>query len=517
MNLLHDPILTLSDDSRVSLPALFAAMAHGEVQGFPALRPHQRPAWHMFLVQLGALAMWTAGRRDLPGDAESWAVALRGLTPEHPDDSPWRLAVADRGKPAFLQARVPDGLKWSEVATPDALDMLITARNHDLKQAVARQAAAEDWVYALVSLQTCEGYGGGGGGYNGIARMNRGWSSRPLLGLAPARGEDMSIHPSAWWARDVNLLMAARERGGDSKVGKPGGSALLWCLDWPEGGQLDIRTLDSWFIEICRRVRLTEAGGRLSAKRATSKGTRIDAKALNGNTGDPWAPVKTSDGKSLTLGESGDFHYERLCNLLFTGDWNRPLLACPGDGETGDMVVVAEAFARGNNKTGGFKSRVVPVPERFVSRLSSDDVGRLASAQMEEIESFDKALGYALALVAAGGKTEDGAVGKKQFVHARPARARFDRAADRLFFPSLWRRAGAATEGDDADFEAKRAFLADLWEAAKTEFETALSSIPCPAILRPRAEARARRALRNRVWKHYYSELFDREGADDAA
>lgn len=515
MNLLQDPVLTLAGRTRGSLPALFAAMARGEVEGFPALRPHQRPAWHMFLVQLGALALWTAGRDDPPLDVETWAEDLRRLTPDHPDDSPWRLAVADRSKPAFLQAPAPDGLKWSEVATPDALDMLIAARNHDLKQAVARQATAEDWTYALVSLQTCEGYGGRGN--NGIARMNGGSSSRALLGLAPARGNDMSINPSAWWARDVKLLVAARKKGGHSHFGKPGGPAVLWCLDWPEGRQLDIRTLDPWFIEICRRVRLTESGGRLSANRATSKGTRIDAKALNGNAGDPWAPVKTSDGKSLTLGENRDFDYGLLCDLLLPGNWTRPLLACPGDGETGDMVVVAEAFARGNSKTGGFKSRVVPVPERVVALLSSDDVGRLASAQMEEIESFDKALGYALALAAAGGKTDDGAVGKKQFARARPARARFDRAADRLFFPSLWRRAGAATEGDDAIFEAKRAFLADLWEAANTEFEAALPSIPCPVVLRPRAEARARRALRNRVWKLYYAELFDREGADDAA
>lgn len=513
MNLVADPILTLAGPTKASLPGLLSAMACGEVRGFPALRPHQRPAWHMFLVQLAALALWTTGREDQPLDVEFWVDALRGLTADHPDDSPWRLAVTDRSKPAFLQAPAPDGLKWSEVPTPDALDMLITARNHDLKQAVARQATAEDWVYALVSLQTCEGYGGRGN--NGIARMNGGSSSRPLLGLAPTRGEDLSIDPSAWWARDVKLLLAAREKGAHGELGTRGGPALLWCLDWPEGRQLDIRTLDPWFIETCRRVRLTESGGQLSAHRATSKGTRIDAKALRGNTGDPWTPVDNS-GKSLTLGESGDFHYRRLYDLLFSGNWNRPLLACPGDDETGDMLVVAEAFARGNSKTGGFKSRVVPVPGRVVSLFSTGDIGRLASEQLKEIESFDKALAYALALTAAGGKTKDGAIGKKHFAHAGPARKRFDQAADRLFFPSLWRRAGTATESDDAAFEARRAFIADLWESAKTEFEAAVPSIPCPTALRPRAEARARRALRNRMWKHYYPELFDREGADDA-
>ena len=343
MNLLHDAVFSVSNGTRTSLPALFASMARGEVEGFPALRPHQRPAWHMFLVQLGVLALWTAGRNEVPQDVESWTVALRKLTTDHPDDAPWRLIVADGTRPAFMQAPVPEGLKWSEVATPDALDMLITARNHDLKKAVARRAAAEDWAYALVSLQTCEGYGGNKN--YGIARMNGGSSSRPLLGLAPACGEDMSIDPSSWWARDVKLLLATREKNEHRGLGVPGGPALLWCLDWPEGRMLDIRTLDPWFIEICRRVRLTEEGERLSASTATSKGTRIDAKAFKGITGDPWTPVHT-DGKSLTLGEKGDFDYRLLCGLLFSGDWKRPLLACPTDGETGDMLALRDAIPR---------------------------------------------------------------------------------------------------------------------------------------------------------------------------
>ena len=510
MNLLCDPVFSISNGTRISLPALFAAMARGEVSGFAALRPHQRPAWHMFLVQLGALALWTADRDDLPQDVDFWTDALRGLTADHPDDAPWRLVVPDGTRPAFMQAPIPEGLKWSEVATPDALDMLITARNHDLKQAVARRAAAEDWVYALVSLQTCEGFGGRGN--YGIARMNGGSSSRPLVGLAPARGEDMSLDPSAWWARDVKLLLAARANGRHRNVGTPGGQALLWCLDWPDGRQLDIRVLDPWFIEICRRVRLTDEDGRLSAKRATSKGTRSDAKALKGNTGDPWTPVHT-DGRSLTLGENGDFDYRRLCDLLFSGDWNRPFLACPADGETGDMLLVAEAFARGNSKTGGFKSRVIPVPGNVVALFSSDTVGTLAKGQIEEIAEFAASLRYALALMAAGGVRDS--IGAKHYSYASPARRRFEQAADRLFFPSLWRRAGVATESDDAVFEAKRAFLGDLRKAAETELNAALPTMPCPAVLRPRAEARAGRAFRNRLWKPY-PELFDREQADGA-
>ncbi len=512
MNLIADPILTLSNGTRVSLPSLFAAMTCGDVQGFAMLRPHQRPAWHMFLVQLATLALWTAGRDEPPEDDATWASTLRALTPDHTDDAPWRLAVADKTKPAFLQAPTPQGLKWSEVATPDALDMLITARNHDLKQAVARQASMEDWVYALVSLQTCEGYGGRGN--NGIARMNGGSSSRSLLGLTPVRGPDVSINPSVWWARDVKRLLAARENGSDGGVGTPGGSALLWLLDWPEGELLDLRHLDPWFIEICRRVRLFEVDGRLAACRATSRSPRIDAKVHKGNTGDPWTSLHTDDAKSLTLGETGEFDYSRLCELLFSGNWSKPLLARPDDGETGDMLLVAEAFARGNSKTGGFKSRVVPVPGKVVPLFATGIVGTLAEAQMQEIKIFDLALRNALALIASGGSRES--VDKKHYGYASPARKRFDRTVDRLFFPSLWHRANVATGSGNQVHQAKLTFLRDLMNAAETEFKLALPAMPCPAILRPRAEARARRAFRNRIWRSF-PEVFDREHTDEAA
>ena len=261
-------------------------------------------------------------------------------------------------------------------------------------------------------------------------------------------------------------------------------------------------------------MRLTETAGPLAARRATSNASRIDAKAFNGNTGDPWAPVN-ADGKSLTLGEGGAFHYKRLCDLLFSGEWRKPLLACPGESETGDMLLVAEAFARGNSKTGGFKSRVLPAPAHVLPLFQSETTATLARAQIEEIGQFTKALRFALALVAAGGATERDAVGKKHYTHAASAGRRFGHAADRLFFPSLWRRVVAVSKGDDAEADAKRTFLADLKAAAWTELDAALPAIPCPAVLRPRAEARARRAFRGRI-RRTYPELRDQDGVVDA-
>lgn len=491
MNLITDPILTLSDGDKVSLPGLFAAMTKGTARGFPSLRPHQRPAWHMFLAQLGALALWRAGRTDPPTTEREWAEVLRGLTPDHPDDAPWRLIVAERDKPAFMQPPVPEGTRLDKIeTTPDALDMLITARNHDLKRAVAWRAAPEDWIFALVSLQTCEGYGGAH--QYGIARMNRGSSSRPMLGLAPAGDGGTSLDPSAWWRRDVRRLLEARGAGRTNGLGSPGGHALLWLLDWPEGRQLDIRHLDPWFVEICRRVRLVETEGKIAARRGASRAARIDAEAFKGNVDDPWAPIERMNGKALTL-SNRDFDYRMLCDLMFSGNWAVPLLAEAGDGETGGMLLAAEAFSRGNTKTEGFKSRVVPIPGKIVRFLSSDTTAMLSRAQMTEIAGFDKALRDALVLMMAHGEWD--AVEKKHYARTGPACRRFDRAADRLFFPSLWRRIESRQYGDDAAFKAKYDFLSDLKKSAEIELKAALPTLPCSAILRPRAEARARRAF----------------------
>ena len=503
--------INVDNGQRVSFPGLFAALASGSVRGFPALRPHQRPALHMFLVQLGALALWHQSSEartpaDFPTDPAFWADALRALTSDHPDDAPWRLVVDDDSKPAFLQPPAPDGLSWSAVETADALDLLITSRNHDLKQTIARRATVEDWVFALVSLQTTEGYGGKGN--QGIARMNGGSSSRSMLSFAPAATEhDNTVDHSGWWITDVTELLARRAAGMENGHGTIGGPALLWCSPWPEGEQLDMRALDPWFIEVCRRVRLSNVAS-ISARRSTSKKTRIDAKAFKGSVGDPWAPVHKTEGKALTLG-GGDFDYRRLCSLLFSGEWDVPALARRSASRSSSVLLVAEALSRGNAKTEGFKSRVLPIPGRVARRLfSSPTAADLSSRQMVEVEQFDKALRTSLALVAARGDRE--LLNKDHYGFSRVARTRFNRAVDRFFFPSLWRRFEAAS--DPAANERERSvFLRQLSQAARSEFESALPGIPCTTIQRPRAEARARKWFRDSLWRTF-PEGFDQGG-----
>ncbi|QIK42539.1 hypothetical protein [Pontivivens nitratireducens] len=80
MTLLHDPLISDQAGRLFSLPGLFAALSRGEVSDLPALRPHQRAAWHMTCVQIAALACWQAGQGDLAEDEGGWRDMLLGLT-----------------------------------------------------------------------------------------------------------------------------------------------------------------------------------------------------------------------------------------------------------------------------------------------------------------------------------------------------------------------------------------------------------------------------------------------------
>lgn len=326
-----------------------------------------------------------------------------------------------------------------------------------------------------------EGFGGAGN--YGIARMNGGSSSRVMLALAPARVGSAEVNPAAWWARDVRHLLVNRDGRG--------GKALLWLEPWPEGRSLDLAGLDPLFIEIYRHIRLVAHGDRIGVERSTSKAARVAGKDAKGNLGDPWAPIHIAEGKSLTLGER-DWTYELLVTLIYKGEWRVPDLdrALPGE-EAAPMVLIAEAFARGNSKTDGFWSRVVPVPKVMVAEMFGPRPVTLADGIMKDIATVDQALRNGLATVASGRDRDK--VGKPQYARSQAARDALRRAADQMFFPELWARMSVR---QDADFDRFRlAFLERLAVAARVEFRAALPGIPCASLMRPRAEVRGRNVL----------------------
>ena len=315
-NILTDPIfrvVTTLGNERLTLPGLYAAMMDDRVQSVPALRPHHRHAFHAFLAQLGALALLTPALPTPPRDENEWQLLLRDLTPKWPDEA-WSLIVPDLTRPAFLQpATIEFGLQPIEKAerTPDSIDMLATAKNHDVKAARIASSEPDAWLMALLTVQTMDGYGGGGGVLQGISRMNSGSGSRPCVGLAPQGGVGARLR------RDITRLLEKREQilADNRGYATQGGIALLWLEPWVKEAPFTADRLDPYYIEVCRRIRLVSLAGSIIARTSAGKmGTRITPPP-KGVTGDPWAPIDRKEDKVLTIAGSG-WDYHRVAGIL---------------------------------------------------------------------------------------------------------------------------------------------------------------------------------------------------------
>ena len=510
-NILTEPLIRADIGSGViewlPLPQVYAVLMADKVGAFPALRPHQRHAWHAFLAQLGAMAMHKAGMSDPPEDDNAWRNLLRGLTAsDWPDDEPWQLVVDDITVPAFMQppASSADGAKdyKPDATTPDGLDMLVTSKNHDLKMAVGSDAGADDWIFALVSLQTMAGYEGSG--KYGVSRMNGGASSRPAFSLAP------SLRVGAHIRRDIKVLAS---RFLDAAAPSDATATLLWTCEW-DGAKAEALPFpqlkkNPLYIEICRRIRLRYSVGEgLRAIRATSKGPRIEARAQKGRTGDPWTPVDRKNGKALTLG-AGGFTYKRVVDYLTSADvWNLPALCETTELERNSsdtMRLVARAMVRGQGKTEGYHERVIPVRKKMQTAMmgrgagDDDELGKMASRRIEEIGKVQSVLSYAIQVFAAGG--DAGGVSAEHRRLARPWLNRLDEIVDASFFDALQDE----LEADDAD---KQEQIHNEWlmngkdgviDHARHTLRDAQAALPCAAIRRYKAQVRSDGMFEGRI------------------
>ena len=506
-NLLVDPLIRVQlrqgSATDLSLPEVYSGLMADEIVAFPAVRPHQRHAWHAFLCQIGVIALHRAGLQDTMDSADEWRRLLREMTPGFADDQPWHLVVDDPGEPAFMQCPSPDGLGgfrgWKHA--PDDLDILVSAKNHDIKQTTAVHAAPEDWLFAVIDLQTMGGFLGAGN--YPIARMNGGYSSRPCVGLAPAEG-GLGPHLSF----DIGRMLAGRDalldKYPDYFQSDPG-IALTWLEPWDGTDSLDLRVLDPYFIEICRRVRLSSNNGSLAARTAPSRTPRIFAKMAGGNVGDFWTPVRTKDGKSLSLSAVG-FRYDRLSELVLNEEtYRRPPAMHVNSGDGARWRLVARGVAAGQGKTEGYHERTdiafsTATVRAFGRRDESEKLAEFAQAQLEEVEDVMKALRFGIA-VAAGGGRDANELSKAHRSHAGPYGRRLDAEADASFFPALEDRYAASTSADSATAVAacRASFAQSLIRAAERLLDEAIETVPCPAIQRPRARARAVSAFWGRL------------------
>lgn len=488
-DLLHEPLIGWRDAAQGelhqgSLPDVLTALAHDTLRDFPRLRPHQRHPWHAFLAQLGAIALHHAGQTEPWYAAEDWRAALRALTPGDLDDAPWCL-VAPPDRPALLQAPVPgeDPASWNNLLhAADALDMLVTSKNHDLKAARARSARAEDWLFALLSLQTQEGFLGAGN--YGVSRMNGGFASRPGLGVAAVG------HWGQRWQSDVASLLEQRERvAGTFGLAAEGGHVLLWLLPWSGTDALAMESLDPLYIEICRRVRLAAPQGHIQAHTTGSKVARIAAKDSNGVTGDAWTPIDTAKGKALTVSRNG-FDY-KLMNDLLTGDIYTQGAAWRLDGWPRDtpLQAIAQVTVRGQGKTEGYHERRVPIPPKLRLRLVGAQRPLLAAQAKKRIQAIAdmrKLLWGALVLLFANGKNERGndAVSNRASRFAQP----FEQQEDRRFFDDLILQAEAEGEQEEVVY---LQWLLGLAERAEGVLLSAFDAGPRSGMQRYKARSAA--------------------------
>ena len=491
-----------------SLPGVYAALMQDEVEAFPSLRSHQRHAWHAFLVQLGAMAMHRAGVGELPADSAQWADLIRGLTLDYPEDEPWQLVVDDITKSAFMQppARSKEREKdyKSTIETPDGLDILLMSKNHDLKSEVAIQASSDDWIFALITLQTMEGFSGAGN--YGISRMNGGLGSRPAFTLAPS--ERLGAHAR----RDITALLEWRPTLLTESPMTDGGASLLWTMPWDgtAAESLPANRLEPFYIEVCRRVRLrVHADGNLYGIRSSSKAARIEGKDLKGRTGDPWVPVNPKrDGLPLTLA-AGGFTYKRVTEYLT--EWKLPPLLRPTQSEqqsSDTMQLVARAMVRGQGKTAGYYERIIPLRHKTVRLFGraggTEGFGDIARKRIEQVGIVQRILSHAIQVFAARGDADK--VSPEHRALARPWLNKLDEIVDRTFFEDL------QTEFE-ADDNNERQRIRYHWlngvvvTGARSVLHQSEDSLPCLTIHRYRARVNAERLFGARIYRELMSQF----------
>lgn len=521
-HLLSESVIRVETGSAdiLTLPEVYAALSADRIVRFPALRPHQAPAWHAFLVQVAAMGCEVLELNQPPGDdPEAWAGVLRALTPDFPDDAPWHL-ISPPDQPALLQAPVPGGdlsAFKGRIDTPDALDLLVTSKNHDFKAERMSLAEPDDWLFALVSLQTQEGVMGAG--KYGIARMNGGYGSRPSMGLAPASGQI-----GARVMRDVRVLLhngnAMSDAAADMGMMQSAALGLLWLERWDGQTQITLDQLHPLFVEVCRRVRLiAAAGGNIRAIETGSAAARIAAKQQLGVLGDPWAPVELAEQPKLLSITSEGFSYRRISALLF-GSENRnyklPLLSRPAAHETSSqMRLVVSALARGQGKTEGFHCRELPIPPKVAAAISEEGERwrQLAERARQRVrltgEISGKALRPALIVLLQKGPSEPEWKKPSNEPLAAPWLARFDGQVDAEFFGRLWKSLDQTEEEQELDW-------ADvLRRLARGVFDQAAEAAPHGDERRIIAIARASNLLEGAL--HKQLPRAPRETENDAA
>ncbi len=375
MNLLVDPLFrvaTADSLERHDLPTLLQALGEDRVESLPGLQRHQEDAFHIFLCYLAGAVLARENRDDPRQDADFWREGIRRLTRADGgvDDSAWTLLVEDPTRPAFMQTRTHaaeayrEQFKTQKADSPDEFDLLVTAKNHDVKMKRVRSQDLEAWTYALINLQTMTCYLGSG--QYGVARSSGGTGPRVRVGLLH------SLRSGALWLSDVNRLNACRSALIQGPLQySASGVVLTWLPAWDLETSLNTTELDPFFIEVSRGVRLERSRERVLAKGASTAPlvlTKATRDKINGRMGDPWIPIDLAKEAALNVRGEG-FPPERIRDLIFlaAGDtqvYTPAAMQTPESARWPDCHFYAAALARRgkDSNTDGFHSALLKIP-----------------------------------------------------------------------------------------------------------------------------------------------------------
>ncbi|MEF3169273.1 MAG: type I-E CRISPR-associated protein Cse1/CasA [Deltaproteobacteria bacterium] len=512
MNLLVDPVFRVRTSTglgRYSLPELMALLGEDRVESLPGLQRHQEDAFHIFLCYLAGAVLSRIGVTDPKQDSDFWRDGIRQLTRQEgcADDSAWTLVVDDPTKPAFMQPPAPSREIFQrdykvDSTSPDSFDVLQTARNHDIKRSRSISSDLEAWLFAIVSKQTMTGLlgkGNGGGMNRGIARMNSGYGSRPCVSwLSSYR----SINER--WRRDVGHLLRIREQ----LLSPPyqysaEGTVLVWIVPWDGSTSLTLSTLDPFFIEVARRVRLRQGQDRLEMFTAGSAVTRIAAEELKGNLGDPWIPINKKNNGALTVLPTG-LTPELMRDLIFCDGEYAPAAMQEAPHTAGSGWIIASVLVRGQGTTDGFHEVAIRIPERARSVLFGwgvhrDRLSKLSKLGLDVASTINyKALRPALFSLMEGGpesiildKTE---VAKWVDNATKP----FSLNWKPHYFDWLW-----STMEIPEDDDALRPWFERLRKLAHDTLNRAMERVPMRSGRSYRAKTRARSLFIGSLYKNF--------------
>jgi CRISPR system Cascade subunit CasA len=430
----------------------------------------------MFLTQLAAIALHRAGQSDPLISEDRWRQLLLGLT--EGAHEPWSVVVADLSKPAFFQPPVPEGTiaGWKVSESPDDVDVLSTAKSHDVKAGLLRGDDIEAWVYALTTLQTTQGVYGSG--KYGIARMKGGFATRPRVGCAA----DHAL--ATRFLRDVDVLLSSWQALTHNFGYRDGGASLVWTGAWDGRTSLEAGDLTPHFIEACRRLRCFKIASRVACADTTTKVRRCLAASKDGDVGDPWVPVHRNNG-ALNVGKNG-FRYDRLAEL-FSNDFEPSAAQAMRHGDGDPVMFLASALARGQGGTEGLHQRALLLTGPVRRKLGEPDgravLGRRAVTHVSLAATMRRKVLYpALMQLSRGGE---------------PMPNDLDARVDDIFFDDLFRTL------DMADHEASVAFSRRLADLAWSELQRSIDRTGAADARRLKAISDAERMFRACLKKNF--------------